>query len=144
MSTVTEERTPRSASPGVGRPVRAALWVMGISGALFAAAGSAVFSWQAGLSAGIGALIAATNLYVLARVVLAIAKDTAEGGRSDDARRGTRLWVVIAVLKLAILFGGVYVLIRFGAVQPLALAVGLGTLPIGIAMSSLVRDRSAA
>jgi hypothetical protein len=61
-----------------------------------------------------------------------------------QASRGKRIWGVLALVKLIVLFGAVYFLIKSGVVEPLALTAGLGVLPIGIAIRSLLRDTTAA
>jgi hypothetical protein len=41
------------------------------------------------------------------------------------------------------LFGGIFVLLKLHVVDPMPMVIGLGALPIGIAIGALVGDRSA-
>jgi hypothetical protein len=54
-----------------------------------------------------------------------------------EGRRGAAAWGLFGVLKLVVLFGGIYVLLTKGLVDPMPLVVGYGVLPLGIAASSL-------
>jgi len=62
--------------------------------------------------------------------------------RKDDrmhraaGRRGGIAWGIFAMLKIALLFGGVYVLLTRELVDPIALAAGYGVLPLGIFAST--------
>lgn len=100
--------------------------VVGLLAACFAFVGMGA-AW--GVSVGFGAAIASVNLYVLARTVQSLL-----GG-------GARAWVVLALLKFAALFGLTYLMIRSGAVIPLALAVGFGALPFGILIASALAPK---
>jgi hypothetical protein len=57
-------------------------------------------------------------------------------------KRGGAAWGVFAFLKILVLFGGIYLLLTKGLVDPIALVVGYGVLPLGIAASSLVNSLS--
>ena len=46
-------------------------------------------------------------------------------------------WAVIAVLKLVVLLGGVWLLLRSGLVSGLSLAVGYSSLILGITLGTL-------
>ena len=76
----------------------------------------------------------------------ASAKADAEANESEDAeavdhaaegKRGAAAWGVFGLLKIVVLFGGIYVLLTKGLVDPMPLVVGYGVLPLGIAASSL-------
>jgi hypothetical protein len=54
-----------------------------------------------------------------------------------EGKRGAAAWGLFGVLKLVVLFGGIYVLLTKGLVDPMPLVVGYGVLPLGIATSSL-------
>lgn len=55
-----------------------------------------------------------------------------------EGKRGGAAWGLFAVLKIVVLFGGIYLLLTKGMVDPIALVVGYGVLPLGIAASSLI------
>jgi len=59
-----------------------------------------------------------------------------------EGKRGGTAWGLFAVLKIIVLFGGIYLLLTKGLVDPIALVVGYGVLPLGIAASSLVNSLS--
>ncbi|MDI1448056.1 ATP synthase subunit I [Polyangium sp. 6x1] len=80
-----------------------------------------------GIGVAIGGVLAPVNLWVFAQV-----------GEAFLSRRGnTAPWAVIATLKLALLLGGVWLILRSGIASGLALAVGYGALPIGITVGTL-------
>ncbi len=110
-----------------------ALLVVAIFGGLFAAVAATVFSARAGLSCGIGAAIAASNLYALAKIIGALV--------TPGASRSAVGWVFALLMKMAILFGGIWLLLTWGVVTVVPLVVGYMTLPLGIAIGSLVSDR---
>ncbi len=92
----------------------------------------------AALSVATGAALACANLWVMARVVSALLPEDAAGA----ARQSRFAWALVAALKMAALLGVMWLLMRQGFVSPLAMLVGLLSLPIGIAIGSLVSDRS--
>jgi hypothetical protein len=98
---------------------------------------TAAFVWGArpAVSVCAGAAIAASNLYILSKIVAAMI-----GG--GDRRGGAGIWGVFAMLKMVILFGGIWIVMTKGLVDPMALVVGYGSLPIGIAIGSIVSDKS--
>ncbi len=54
------------------------------------------------------------------------------------AKKGnTAPWAVIAVLKMILLFGGVWLLLQSGLVSAMSLAMGYAALPLGITLASL-------
>jgi hypothetical protein len=59
-----------------------------------------------------------------------------------EGKRGGAAWGLFAVLKILVLFGGIFLLLTKGLVDPIALVVGYGVLPLGIAASSLVNSLS--
>jgi len=59
-----------------------------------------------------------------------------------EGKRGGAAWGLFAVVKILVLFGGIYLLLTKGLVDPIALVVGYGVLPLGIAASSLVNSLS--
>lgn len=76
------------------------------------------------------------------------AGETVEADAPDHAREGKRggaAWGAFAVVKIILLFGGIWILLTKGLVDPMPLVVGYGVLPLGIAASSLytsLRPRS--
>ncbi len=83
-------------------------------------------------SVGVGAALATLNLWALARVI------TGRGGHEAPGRRQG----VLAALKMLGLIAVVWLLMRHGVTAPIPMVVGLGSLPIGIVIGSLVSDRS--
>jgi hypothetical protein len=62
-------------------------------------------------------------------------KPSAEPSRAG--RRAGVAWAVLAVLKTFILFGGLWILLTRGVVDPMPLVVGYGVLPLGITLNAL-------
>jgi hypothetical protein len=66
----------------------------------------------------------------------------AEAGEAVDhraeGRRGGAAWGGFALLKIVVLFGGIWLLLTRGWVDPIPLVVGYGVLPLGIAASSVL------
>jgi len=59
-----------------------------------------------------------------------------------EGKRGGAAWGAFALVKILVLFGGIWVLLTKGLVDPMALVVGYGVLPLGIAASSLIGSLS--
>lgn len=116
--------------------LRAAMVGVAAAGGAFAIVGAAAWSLRIGGSVLLGAALAVTNLWVLARIVRAVTAGARPGA-------GGKLWVLIALLKLLVLFAVVWGLITRDLVEPVALMAGFGALPIGVAIGSLVSDRAA-
>lgn len=116
------------ADEGVGdAPMRASILSVFFTGMCFAVVGSALFGMRTGLGVLIGGLIATANLWVFARV-----------GQAFIGRKGNSApWGIIALLKMAVLFGGVWMILRTGVVSALSLISGYCALPIGITVGSL-------
>jgi hypothetical protein len=55
-----------------------------------------------------------------------------------EGRRGGAAWGGFALLKILVLFGGIWILLTRGWVDPIPLVVGYGVLPLGIAASSVL------
>ncbi len=111
----------------------AILCVIGL-GALFALVGGTKFGVHTGLSVAVGSAAAAANLYALAKIIRALV--------TPGASKSVAGWSIAFMLKLLFLFGGLWLLLTWGVVSTLPLAVGYGTLPIGIAIGSLVSDKA--
>jgi len=119
--------------------MRRCLAGVAISGAVLAVGALAVANLWSGFSVAVGAAVATANLWVLARIVHALLPNDAAGARAQS-RAG---WSLVAALKMVGLVGVVWLLMRHGVVSPVPMMVGLGALPIGIAIGSLVSDRTA-
>ncbi len=109
-------------SDGIGGALRAVV-VVGIVASLAAVA---LAGPRAALGVAIGGAGAAVNLWVLARVV-----------RGFLAGVNHLPWSVIAVVKLAFLFGGFLVVVKSGVCDVMPLIVGFGALPLGIVLSQM-------
>ena len=119
--------------------MRRAILAVGITGALgtlvaFLLAGSTV-----AFSVAMGGGIATANLWALARIIAALLPGSEQAARSQS-RAG---WALVGMLKMVGLIVVVWLLMRHGVVSALPMMLGLGALPIGIAIGSLVSDRNA-
>ncbi len=104
-----------------------ALWAVAI-----AAVGlSLIALWLFGVRGLVGALcggaMAVVNLWAVSRIVR---------GLLGDRRTRTR-YSLLAVIKITLLLGVVYLLLTSGVIPILALAIGYGALPIGIVVGQL-------
>lgn len=107
-------------------------WAVGVFGAVLSA-GTALLTGdlRESFSAVAGVSIALLNLWMTAYLV-----------RGFVDPLGIRLpWSVIAVVKLLLLLGLTYVLLRRGVLSLLPMAVGFGALPLGIVFGQ-TRGRS--
>lgn len=134
-----------------------------ILGAIFTLGAAVLSGAHAALSVAVGAGIAIANLLMLRAIIRAVirAPGEPEGGEGDSSapegstsnkksrdpaeigRRGGAVWAVFAILKIFLLFGGVWILLTRGLVAPIPLVVGYGVLPLGIAAASLWSSRRA-
>ena len=64
--------------------------------------------------------------------------DTTTADHVAEGKRGGAAWGAFAVVKILVLFGGIWILLTRGLVDPIPLVVGYGVLPIGIAASGLL------
>jgi hypothetical protein len=117
---------------GTSRPLgdasmRAAIVAVLVFGLFFSVVGFAVMGARVGLGVLLGGAVATVNLLVFARV-----------GQAFMDRKGTAApWGAVAVLKLVLLFGGVWLVLESGLVSALSLAAGYAALPFGITFASL-------
>jgi hypothetical protein len=135
----------------------------GILGVVLTVAALALYGQRTGLSVAAGATIAVLNLLTMRAIVRALVRsgdaeadanaevtadaeakaDTtpqAEAETRDhraEGRRGGVAWGAFALVKIFVLFGGIWILLTRGMVDPIGLVVGYGVLPLGIAASSL-------
>lgn len=114
-----------AAEPDFG--MRAAQIGVAISALVLSVGAFAFFDARTGAGVLLGGAIATANLWVLAQVARAF---IAQKGRAAP-------WAVIAGIKLVALILGIWVILKTGAVPPLALVVGYGSLPLGITLGSL-------
>ena len=156
-----------STMPGADAPDTDAAKVAAIGAAILGAglaiAALALFGTRTGMSVAFGAAIAVANLVMMRALVRAMLRPAeeeafaqaqaqananadakAEASEDEDpvdhaaeGKRGAAAWGLFGVLKLVVLFGGIYVLLTKGLVDPMPLVVGYGVLPLGIAASSL-------
>jgi hypothetical protein len=110
-----------------------------VSGFVVALVWLAFAGTRAGLSAALGAAFGAANLWAWAKIVAALLPDDAVTARTQS--RGA--WVLVALLKILVWVAVAALLMRHTLVAGAPLLVGLLTLPIGIAIGTLVSDRSA-
>lgn len=106
---------------------RAAMMSVACTACVLAAGAFVAFDWRTACGVGVGGAFALANLWAFARI-----------GEAFLSRRGHAApWTVFGMLKLAGLFGGVWLILRSGIATPLALLVGYGALPIGITLGTL-------
>jgi hypothetical protein len=103
----------------------AALIGVGVCGALATGVALAGYGGAVAFGVMLGALLALSNLWVHARVV----KMYLAGGGS--------VWAVIGLVKVTLLFGLVYLLVKKDVVGLMPLIAGYGALPLGILASHL-------
>jgi hypothetical protein len=137
--TAPTDGPPARRQPFDGR-MRAALGAVAITGAGLSLGSAAVFGVATAFGVAVGGAIATANLWALARIVAALLPDDAPGSNAQS-RAG---WALVAMLKMLGLVAGVWLLMRHGVVSALPMLVGFGALPIGIAIGTLVSDRTPA
>jgi hypothetical protein len=141
MTPNRENMAPRVDAPR-GRydgRMRTSIRAVAITGTVLALGAAAFAGIRAGFSVAAGAALAAGNLWLLARIVAELLPSDREGAESQS-RAG---WALVAVLKMFGLLALAWLLMRHAIVEPLPMLIGFGALPIGIAIGSLVSDRSA-
>ena len=155
--------TTRTAEPPAGPDAaKVATIAAGVLGALLALAGLALFDGHVALSVAAGAIIAVANLASLTAIIRAMLQpavdDAAEEERVKEAaaaagsvepaeppidpaaegKRGGAGWGLFALLKMVLLFGGIWVLLTRHLVDPIPLVIGYGVLPVAIAISGVL------
>jgi hypothetical protein len=137
-----------------------------VLGAALSVGATLLFDTSTAASVGIGTAAAIGNLLALRAIVRAIAQpppapmqatasSSSEGATTKEStttneahaaqgKRGGAAWGLFALLKIGILFGGLWLLLARHIVTPLPLAIGYGVLPIAIAMSTLFSSRASA
>lgn len=156
----------RDAEPE-GNAMRGALAPVAAIGAALTVGAFALFPARTGASVLVGAVIATSNLYVLIRVVEALltpADDPADDPAArpdpsppselapesapDEGREPTppskpkstfsAAWALLGVVKMLVLFGGIWALMTRELVDPIGLVVGYGCLPLGVSLRGLL------
>jgi hypothetical protein len=125
----TEPPAEGSPSSGVGdASMRAAIVAVFAFALCFAVIGFVFMGVQTGFGVLAGGAVATVNLLVFARV-----------GQAFIHREGNAApWGVVAALKLLLLFGGVWIILKSGVVSALSLAAGYAALPFGVTFASLL------
>ena len=136
---------------------RAAVIAAAVIGSLFSLVALIMFSGRTAISVAVGSLIAVANLVALAAIIRNVLRaplpeeDASEdvespekqpdpvdrGAAREAGKRGGAAWGVFALLKMLLLFGGVWILLTRGLVDPIPLVVGYGVLPLGITIGGL-------
>jgi hypothetical protein len=93
------------------------------SGTLLLVGSSSFFGVRTAAAVALGVVLAVSNLWVLERFVRVYL--ASERGR----------WAGIAVLKAAVLFGLVALLVKSGTVDVVPLVFGFGALPLGVVIA---------
>ncbi len=78
---------------------------------------------------------------VLATANLALFIKLGRGLLAQGTKSASRALILLGLLKLLGLFACVFVLVRQGAVSPLAFVIGYGALPISISLSPLIKPQ---
>jgi len=125
---LTAESRPAPLDPRL----RTAILAVAVVGVGLTGGAVSLFGPSVAWSVGVGAALATLNLWALARVIIG------RGGNEAPGRRQG----VLAALKMFGLVAVVWLLMRHGVTAPIPMVVGLGSLPIGIVIGSLVSDRS--
>lgn len=123
---MTAEGQPR-ADEAAEFGLRPALIGVAASAAALTAFAFALFDARLGAGVALGGTIATANLWVMARVARAF---IAQKGRAAP-------WAIVAGIKLVALILGIWLVLRTGAISPVALVIGYGSLPLGITLGSL-------
>jgi hypothetical protein len=119
--------------------MRVSIVAVAATGAALTVAAFPFFGLGTALSVALGGAIATGNLWLLARIIAALLPSDQDGAQAQS-RAG---WALLAAFKMFGLVAVVWLLMRHGVVSPLPMVVGFGALPIGIAIGSIVSDRSA-
>lgn len=143
---------------------RTAIVCAAVVGAFLSAAGFALFDGRTGWSIAIGAALGVANLVAMRLIVRSLiaadeaAPDSAppDGAATSEAdpdeadpdapaperKRYAGAWGAFALIKMLLLFGGIWLILSRRVVDPIPLVVGYGVLPIGIVLSTLFSSLS--
>ena len=126
------------AAAGPDRGLRIAMGSVAGIGLALAMGSFSFFGTRFALSVTLMSTLGVTNLWVLAKIVGVLVPVEGRG-----ASRGGFVWGLLGIVKLFVYFGVIYALLSRGLVDGLGLVVGLVSLPIGLAIGTLVNDTSA-
>lgn len=132
MSTEQPEMPPQGERMPLDATLITTIFSVGCVALCLSVGAAVLTSAKAALGVALGGLIATLNLWLgayLGRAILA-------GG----PRR--RLYVLLTVLKFTVLIGVAYLVLRSGLSNALLLALGYGSMPIGITIGNLIRPHS--
>lgn len=154
--------TPSRPEPAERDAATVASVAAAVIGAILSLAALGIYGPRTAWSVALGAAIAVANLVTLRAIIRAIIRppeesELSEPGPEDAAdpekpeakpardhaaegKRGGAAWGVFALLKIFVLFGGIWFLLTRGLVDPIPLVVGYGVLPLGIAASTLFQS----
>ena len=116
------ETTMHSGESGIGSVLR----VVCVVGMLMTTGALLIDGPRTMVAVAIGSTAAALNLWVIGRLV-----------QSFLSGHGRMSWGFVATVKIVVLFGGMYLLVRGGVVAAIPLAIGYGALPLGIVAAQL-------
>jgi ATP synthase I chain len=144
MTPIPRAREPeRAEAPAPSGPLdarmRRAILTVGMTGAVGGLGALVVAGPTVAFSVAVGGALATLNLWALARIIAALLPVDDRAARAQS-RVG---WALVGMIKMVALVAVVWLLMRHGVVAVLPMALGLGALPIGIAIGSLVSDRNA-
>lgn len=127
----TKERTDQTVANAQVQFVIASIAVVGL---LLAVGASVGWGFHTGLGVVAGATLATLNMWAFKRI-----------GTGLFGAQGTRrrLWGVLGAVKFVVLAAVVVALVALHLVQPIALVIGYGAMPIGITIGSLLGPRVA-
>ena len=110
----------------VASSMRPAFLGVAASAAVLTLGAFALFSRQVGAGVALGGSFATANLWVMRRVA-----------RAFISQRGAASWAVVAALKLLVLIGAVWWVLKTELVPGMALFAGYVALPMGITLGTL-------
>ena len=137
MTTEAEQKdaapeAPANAEPpkGIDASAKVAIFAVVAFGLVMTGGAFFVSGLRMAFSVGVGSTLAASNLYLLARIV-----------RNATGGKGPGIWGVLGAVKVLVLVGVVWMLMKMSVVDPIGLVIGLGALPIGIFVSGAFRSK---
>lgn len=128
---MTKPDKDKPAEPvGIDPKTKRAIGAVVAFGALFSLAALVFGGVRLGFSAALGATVATTNLYLLARIV-----------KNATSGRGPGVWGVLGAVKAVALLVVVWGLLKISLVDPIGLVIGFLALPVGIFVSGALAPR---
>lgn len=129
MSENVDKRPPKQGGPTIDRGMSQAIMSVAATALVLAALSGFAFGVPAALGVVAGGALATANLAFFARLVAAF---LAQKGSSAP-------WAVLGMLKLLGLFAVAWIVLKSGMFPAIWFAVGYGSLPIGITVSTLLK-----